>query len=427
MDRQTVQERFGIEGASAALHRVIDRARLVARTDVTVLIEGESGTGKELIANAIHGLSQRRHKTLQVINMGAIPEGLIEAELFGAEKGAYTSAVDRRIGYFEQATGGTIFLDEIGEIPAAAQVRLLRVLESGTFNRVGSSIMRSTDARVVAATNKDLGREVQEGRFREDLYYRLSTVIIHVPPLRERQGDVHLLLQRFLHEFARKYNSTRRRLDEEAKALLRRYDWPGNVRELRNVAEAATITGMEPLIGADLLKPLLRGVAQRGTAALVPLTRSNTGDDASIHEERALLYRALVGQQASLGELHEELRNVRQGLDAVVAFLRGAQGEIRVPPATRSVPLLPARTNAPGGHEVIEVEEAQASAPKKEQDRPAPETRIPTLLESERAHIQRSLEHFGGNRRNAAKALGISERSLYRRIRDAENRKKPTP
>ncbi len=411
MDRQAVQERFGIIGTSAALRHAVDRTRLVARTNVTVLIEGESGVGKELIANAIHGLSLRRHGPLQVINMGAIPEGLIEAELFGAEKGAYSSSVEKRIGYFEKADGGTIFLDEIGEMPPAAQVRLLRVLESGSFSRVGSSMMRTTDARVIAATNKDLAREVKAGRFREDLYYRISTVIIRVPPLKERREDIYPLFQRFLHEFSQKYNASLRRLTEDAVALLKQYRWPGNVRELRNVAEAATITNTEATVNVDMLRPLLRGVTHQRTTALVPVTREET-----VFPEQALIYRALVSQQASLGELHDEMRKLRTGLEEVAAHLRGSGRIVQIAESPRNLPMLPVHTDS-NGSEFIEYEEAQED---EKAAREGGEDTIPSLITAERALIARALKHFGGNRRQAAKALGISERSLYRRIKEAE-------
>ena len=411
MDRQAVQERFGIIGKAAGLLHAIDRTRLVARTEVTVLIEGESGTGKELIAHAIHGLSQRRHGTFQVINMGAIPEGLIEAELFGAEKGAYTNAVERRIGYFEKANHGTIFLDEIGEMPPAAQVRLLRVLESGSFNRVGSSTMRNTDARVVAATNKDLGGEVKAGRFREDLYYRISTVIIRLPPLRERQEDILPLFHQFLHEFSRKYNSTRRRLTDNAVALLERYHWPGNIRELRNAAEAATITNTREMVTAAMLRPLLRGVSKQQSTALVPVTHAQEMEPGTFNE-RALIYRALVSQQASLGELHREVHKLRTGLEELTAHLQGSGSVVQLETPGPKVPLLPAHEDGDG---FIAYEEA----PEPEDPTPAVEP-IPTIIDAERLLIARALDHYGGNRRNAAKALGISERSLYRRIKNAE-------
>src|SRR6056297_2287319 len=223
MDRASIQDRFGIVGESDAIKNVIDRARQVAKTDITVLLQGESGVGKELIAQAIHELSVRRHEPMVVVNCGAIPEGLIESELFGAEKGAYTGAVQKRVGYFEEADSSTIFLDEIGEMPKEAQVRLLRVLETGKFSRVGSSQQQETDVRIVAATNKDLAKEVKAGRFRKDLYYRLSTVIIDIPPLRDRREDILPIFETFLHRFSKEYNSPGKRATDEAEDLLRGY------------------------------------------------------------------------------------------------------------------------------------------------------------------------------------------------------------
>ncbi|MEO1633072.1 MAG: sigma-54 dependent transcriptional regulator [Bacteroidota bacterium] len=260
MDREAFRERFGILGDSDGMRRVVDRIRQVARTEITVLLEGESGVGKELLAQAVHALSSRRHKSLVVVNCGAIPEGLIESELFGAEKGAYTGATSQRTGFFEEANGGTIFLDEIGEMPTQAQVRLLRVLETGQFSRVGSSQVQTTNARVVAATNKNLAESVRRGDFREDLYYRLSTVVIQIPSLRERREDILPLFDHFLHRFTQQYNAQTRRLSDEARELLVRYNWPGNVRELRNVAEQAVVLVPGTRVDADTLRPLLRGL-----------------------------------------------------------------------------------------------------------------------------------------------------------------------
>lgn len=406
MDREAVQIRFGILGTSAALHRAINRTRLVARTDVTVLIEGESGVGKELIANAVHGLSSRRHHRLLVLNMGSIPEGLIEAELFGAEKGAYSSSVERRIGYFEKASRGTIFLDEIGEMPPPMQVRLLRVLESGSFSRVGSSTVRTTDVRVVAATNKDLGREVQSGRFREDLYYRLSTVIIRLPPLRERQQDIQLLFAHFLQEFSDKYRTPLKRLEPEAVDLLQRYHWPGNVRELRNVAEAAIITLLGKTIEAAMLRPLLRGVATRtNSTALVKVSPQPAPGDGDT-QERALLYRAILSQQVSLEKMRQDLQQLASGMQVLLR----AHGTAGPPPSLPAFPVvMDANENFVGYQEPNDLEEVSVH----------PE-RIPTLVEAERELIQRALEHYGGNKRKTARALGISERSLYRKLKLAQ-------
>ena len=304
MDRASIQDRFGIVGESDVIKNVIDQARQVADTDITVLLQGESGVGKELIAEVLHELSTRRHEPMVVVNCGAIPEGLIESELFGAEKGAYTGAVEERVGYFEEADGSTIFLDEIGEMPQAAQVRLLRVLETGRFTRVGASKQQQVDVRIVAATNKDLAEEVQEGRFRKDLYYRLSTVLIDIPPLRERPEDILPIFETFLHRFAQEYNSSRKQLTEDATELLHTYRWPGNVRELRNAIERAVILTKQPEIDAEHL----------------PLPDENETSD-----------RTEVGQLVSLEELEEaHIERVVRATDT----LQDAADVLGVDPAT---------------------------------------------------------------------------------------------
>jgi DNA-binding NtrC family response regulator len=424
MDRAALQERFGIIGTAPGLLQALDRVRQVARTGITVLIQGESGVGKELFAQALHELSTRRHKSLVSVNCGAIPEGLIESELFGNEKGAYTGAVERRTGYFEEANGGTIFLDEIGEMPLSAQVRLLRVLETGTFSRIGSSQVHKTDVRVIAATNKDLAREVQAGRFREDLYYRLSTVILHIPPLRERQQDILPLFDRFLHRFSQQYNIPPKRLDERARRLLTAYRWPGNIRELRNVAEQTVVLSRAEQVMVDDLQPYLRGVTAAGVGeGLVPLGRH---DDRPEARERELIYRALL-------EMRLELRELKEQISALVAHLGTS-------PA-RPVPL--------GEHErrdfvivrdgkepdafapvfieeapyEIEPEERTALVPLASHPAPLPgepSRPVPTLEDVERNLIVETLQRFEGNRRQTARALGISERTLYRKLKELE-------
>ena len=467
MDRESIQERFGIIGTSPGLRGAVDRARQVARTDITVLIEGESGVGKELIAEAVHALSDRRHEAMLVVNCGAIPEGLIESELFGAEKGAYTGAMERRSGYFEEADGGTIFLDEIGEMPAAAQVRLLRVLESGQFSRVGSSAMRQTDTRILAATNKNLGREVEAGRFREDLYYRLSTVIIQVPPLRERRADILPIFESFLHRFGQQYNSPRKRLTGEAEELITQYRWPGNVRELRNVAEQVVVLLRGEAVEASDLRPLLRGVTAGGPqSSLMRLPREEAPPPPSDASGRELLYRAILelrhemsALRRDVGEVKEQLR--RPGVVVPRAFIEqgegaGSAGEHA--PAERALGeyvIMREGDNEDDGHdydsliedvtyEIEDEEEAQ-----REDRRPAsnglelgaalPDAReevreetpanelpdgaddpIPTLEETERALIRRALRRFDGNRRETARTLGISERTLYRKLKDMD-------
>ena len=449
MDRQALQERFGIIGDSPALRRVLDRVRHVAPVDIAVLIEGESGVGKELVATAIHETSRRRHRKLVVVNCGAIPEGLIESELFGAEKGAYTGSVERRTGFFEEADGGTIFLDEIGEMPLQAQVRLLRVLETGQFSRVGSSQTQTADARVVAATNKDLGREVREGRFREDLYYRLSTVVIRIPPLRERTEDVLPTFEQLLYRAAQRFDAPLRRLTTDAKELLVRYPWPGNVREMRNVAEQAAVLVQRETASAEDLRPFLRGVS--ATMGLMPAPQPAPGTPGG---DSALLYRTLL-------ELRVEMREIR----AMLAHLAGAALEAPFAAEGFSATGFPAEaafTPAPEPHPgfvapdpfasadrfagpfaeeaggfafaphaapdavsdaAFRVEDDDASEEPDETASPADALRagpLPTMEEAERLLIAEALRRFGGNRRQSARALGISERTLYRKIKDLD-------
>lgn len=414
MDRQAVQERFGIIGTSPGIHHVIDRTRQVARTDISVLIEGESGTGKELVAHAIHELSLRRHRPLKIINTGAIPEGLIESELFGAEKGAYTGATERRTGLFEEADGGSVFLDEIGEMPAAAQVRLLRVLETGSFNRVGSSTLRRTDTRVIAATNKNLGHEVEAGRFREDLYYRLSTVIIRIPPLRARQEDIIPLFEYFMHSLSQKYRSPHRRLLPDAQARLQSYRWPGNVRELRNVVEQVIVLHLGTEVGAAALEPFLRGVSASGaeSTALMPV-RSESRSESS--RELAAIYRALLDIRLGLRDLRKEVleigRNQESAGEHAVTYGRTAPID-----PSRDVPLLTESSHKQ------EEPEYQVTEYEIEPDEPrdASASELPTLEAAERELIRKALKLHNGNRKATANALGISPRTLYRKLKELD-------
>ncbi len=431
MDRDALQERFGIIGTSAALHHVIDRVRLVARTDINVLVQGESGVGKELFANAIHELSGRRHGPLVVVNCGAIPEGLIESELFGSEKGAYTGAHERRIGYFEEADRGTMFLDEIGELPAAAQVRLLRVLESGQFSRVGSSTSIKTDARVIAATNRDLGREVEVGRFREDLYYRLSTVVLVVPPLRDRREDILPIFGTFMHRFTQKYNSPGKRLDDGAEQLLLRYHWPGNVRELRNVAEQCVVLGRSEVLQEKDVRPFLRGVGMGARPGdLVRIGSQAAPSESNEREdprERELIYRALI-------ELRNEMHDLKEKVGAAVAerdggyrgdggqrspagrtgselvVVHGKDDDEQFEPLIEDIPY-EIENDDPGGK--VTPAQADLLANGIAEDDP-----LPTLQEAERMLIAEALRRFEGNRRQTARTLGISERTLYRKLKE---------
>ncbi len=431
MDRESIQERFGIVGRSAALRNVIDRVRQVARTDITVLIQGESGTGKELIAAAIHGLSARRHHPLNIVNCGAIPEGLIESELFGAEKGAYTGAVERRTGYFEDSDRSSIFLDEIGEMPPAAQVRLLRVLESGEFTRVGASKLRKVDVRIVAATNKDLAQEVRAGRFREDLYYRLSTVLVEMPPLRQRPEDIFPLLETFLRRFAQKYDSPVKQLSADARELLRRYRWPGNVRELSNVAEQIEVLVRSKEVTAEEIRPYLRGVrTEQDRSALLPVVHNSAGNSIDARE-REMIYRALFELRSQVRRMWEELKR-RGGVsgdesDAYPPRIEEVPYEIESDPDA-----LLWRSDEPDGEgrdaqepepppAALEEEMAEAhEEAKKEALEEAQEETFPTLAEAERRLITRALKTFNGNRRQAARKLGISERTLYRKLKEFE-------
>ena len=441
MDRQAVQERFGIIGDSDEVRRVIDQVRQVARTDISVLIEGESGVGKELVATAVHELSARRHKPLVVVNCGAIPEGLIESELFGSEKGAFTGATAQRTGFFEQADGGTIFLDEIGEMPQQAQVRLLRVLESGQFSRVGSSQTRTTDARVVAATNKDLGEEVGRGRFREDLYYRLSTVVLRIPPLRERASDVLLLFEHFMARYAQQYGARIKQLGPDARELLTRYRWPGNVRELRNVAEQAVVMTPQPLLRAADLHPFLRGVSASGGG--FGLARRDPagamGQDGE--QDQQLIYRALIDLRLEMRDLAALVRHLVGGTPAPAAGPMSASPPMLPPAAVDLEPeeMMP-EPYGPAPSEPVFYSDATASSDgtdpfgvdvtfevESESDSPAlfadflpalPE--LPSMEEAELGLIREALRRFEGNRRQTSRALGISERTLYRKLRDIE-------
>ena len=437
MDRQAMQERFGIIGHSAGIRQALDRVRQVAGTEITVLVQGESGVGKELFAQAIHELSARRHKPILIMNCGAIPEGLIESELFGAEKGAYTGAVERRSGYFEEADGGTIFLDEIGEMPLTAQVRLLRVLETGEFSRVGSTNTLRSDVRVIAATNKDLATEVTAGRFREDLYYRLSTVILHVPSLRDRREDILPIFQHFQHRFGQRYNSSAPHLDAGAKELLLRYRWPGNIRELRNVAEQTVVLMRGASISAEDLQPYLRGVSSPGGGlGLVPLgsTGASSGaDEGAGARERELIYRALLELRGDVKELKEQMtalagRSQASPVKDPGRLLVMRDDDQPMKPFARA-DAFSSRADAFSSRSDSFIEDAPYEfdgdaddvGPMSSHQEPLErDGALPTLEDAERHLILTALARFDNNRRQTAEALGISERTLYRKLKDIE-------
>src|ERR1700712_4806298 len=300
METQSIKARFGIIGNAPALNHALDVAQQVANTDLTVLIVGESGVGKEAFANIIHALSGRKHNSFIAVNCGAIPEGTIDSELFGHEKGAFTGAVDSRKGYFETVGGGTIFLDEIGEMPIGTQARLLRMLEAGEFIRVGSSKVQKTDVRVIAATNRELLEFTQTGKFREDLYYRLSTVPIRVPALRDRQEDIILLFRKFVIDFAEKYKTTPVQLDEEAKNLLINYSWKGNVRELKNIAEQVSVLSQDKNISGPVFR---RFLPENNNNRLPVLASQNGSSNGDFSNERDLLYKLFFDMKKDVTEL----------------------------------------------------------------------------------------------------------------------------
>src|SRR6478672_4299149 len=310
MDLQSIKNRFGIIGNSPALNYALQVATQVANTDLTVLISGESGVGKEAFSHIIHSLSSRKHNPFIAVNCGAIPEGTIDSELFGHEKGSFTGAADSRKGYFETVNGGTIFLDEIGEMPLGTQARLLRVLESGEFIRVGSSKVQKTDVRVIAATNKDLLQLVHQGKFREDLYYRLSTVPIRVPSLRDRKEDIPVLFRKFAVDFAEKYKTSPVQLDDEARLLLVNYTWPGNVRELKNIAEQISVLSTEKLVTAKELKRFIPDQPNVNRLPILAHTNGQDGNDFS--NEREILYKLFFDMKRDVTELKRLFFEVMQ-------------------------------------------------------------------------------------------------------------------
>ena len=386
---QQVKQRFGIIGNDPTLNRAIDVAMQVAPTDLSVLITGESGVGKENFPQIIHQNSPRKHGAYIAVNCGAIPEGTIDSELFGHEKGSFTGALADRKGYFEVADGGTIFLDEVGELPIPTQARLLRVLESGEFIKVGSSKVLKTNVRIVAATNVNLVEAVTQHRFREDLYYRLNTVPIVVPPLRDRGNDILLLFRKFASDAAEKYRMPPIRLADEARQLLITYRWPGNVRELKNVTERLSILEPDRTISADRLRTYLPNIDT--THLPVPVSRPQ--DDGKIFtSEREILYQVLFDMKKDVTELKKLVHDIMTG---------ATPSAVPVEPA-------PSMTYAPKPHPLHEepIQEAVTV------DEPL------ALDEVERQLVQRALERHGGRRKYAAADLKISERTLYRKIKE---------
>ena len=409
---QATKQRFGILGNDPKLNRAVEKAIQVAPTDISVLVTGESGVGKESIPRIIHSLSHRKHGKYIAVNCGAIPEGTIDSELFGHEKGAFTGATQTRNGYFEVADGGTIFLDEVGELPLTTQVRLLRILENGEFIKVGSSKVQKTNVRIVAATNLNMFEAIKKARFREDLYYRLSTVEIYLPPLRERQEDIHLLFRKFASDFAMKYKMPTIRLEDDAINLLQNYRWNGNVRQLRNIAEQISVLEKERNIDALILKHYLPGYGDN-----LPAVISEKKKESDFSTEREILYKVLFDMKSDLNDLKKltlELmqngnsKKVQEDNESLIQKIYGRD------------------------EEEVESEELEAEKPEllqiPQNNQPDPqdkyyfaeeieEEETLSLQDKELELIKKSLDRHHGKRKAAAEELGISERTLYRKIK----------
>ena len=417
---QAVKQRFGIIGNDPGLNRAVEKAVQVAPTDISVLVTGESGVGKESIPKIIHSLSHRKHGKYIAVNCGAIPEGTIDSELFGHEKGAFTGATTTRSGYFEVADGGTIFLDEVGELPLPTQVRLLRVLETGEFLKVGSSKAQKTDVRIVAATNVNFAEAIEKGKFREDLYYRLSTVEIALPPLRKRHEDIHLLFRKFASDFAQKYKMPTIRLDDSAVSLLLQYKWGGNIRQLRNIAEQISVLEQNRTISFETLKSYLPDVGSN-----LPAVINNKKADSDFSNEREILYKVLFDMQRDVNDLKKlTMELMKSGNASEVkeenatlinkiyseetdheAQLASFAPEAESPQAYNVELVTPTET-------VVEVTEDKYHFAEEVQ-----EEESLSLHDKELELIKKSLEKYDGKRKDAAKELGISERTLYRKIK----------
>ena len=413
---QNVKLRFGIIGNAEGLNRAIDVAIQVAPTDLSVLITGESGVGKENFPQIIHQFSRRKHGPYIAVNCGAIPEGTIDSELFGHEKGAFTGAISDRNGYFAEANGGTIFLDEVGELPLSTQARLLRVLETGEYIKVGSSKVQKTDVRIVAATNVDFSEAIAEGRFREDLYYRLNTVPIKVPPLRERPNDIPLLFRKFAADFAEKYHMPAIQLNDAARQLLVAYSWPGNIRQLKNITEQISIIETNRDITPEILRNYLP--AQQSSRLPALLGVKPAGNGKSFESEREILYQVLFDMRRDVTELKKLVHDImaERGGTSVVAshepvhYIQEAPVKLvhDAPVVMTSVPSV-----TPLSEPVVKPAEAQEV-----QDTEEYVEENLSLDDVEKEMIRKALERHHGRRKNAANDLKISERTLYRKIKE---------
>ena len=406
---QGVKQRFGIIGNHTGLNRALEKALRVSTTDISVLVIGESGVGKENIPKIIHQYSHRKHSKYIAVNCGAIPDGTIDSELFGHEKGAFTGATANRSGYFEVADGGTIFLDEVGELPLATQVRLLRVLESGEFIKVGSSKVEKTNVRIVAATNVDMDEAIKKGKFREDLFYRLSTIIINIPPLRNRKEDIPLLFRKFASDFAQKYNMPTLRLDESAQELLCQQEWKGNIRQLRNIAEQMSILEKERNLKIETLNHYLPNKVSKLPATLDDVKE----DSSSFSSEREILYKVLFDMKNDLNDLKKLTLELMQGDDSTdikeknQGLIDKIYGENEPIQDSNNLDLqsdidIGVQTKSEDNFEYAETIEEEETL---------------SLHDKEVEMIKQALVRTGGKRKNAAEELGISERTLYRKIK----------
>jgi len=418
---QAIKQRFGIIGNDHKLNRAVEKAIRVASTDISVLVTGESGVGKESIPKIIHSLSHRKHGKYIAVNCGAIPEGTIDSELFGHEKGAFTGATQTRNGYFEVADGGTIFLDEVGELPLTTQVRLLRVLENGEFIKVGSSKVQKTNVRIVAATNVNMLDAIRKEKFREDLYYRLSTVEILLPPLRDREEDIHLLFRKFASDFAIKYKMPTIRLTDDAATLLEKYHWSGNIRQLRNVAEQVSVLEQERNIDGVRLHGYLPNMGSN-----LPAVISGQKEQSDFSNEREILYKVLFDMKSDLNDLkkltlelmkQEDSEQVQKDNESLIQKIYGEEDKeergfeepisttnanlLQIPPLASSLPTEQPPQEIDKYHFAEEIEEEETLS----------------LHDKELELIKKSLERHRGKRKAAADELGISERTLYRKIK----------
>lgn len=414
-DIQEIKQRFGIIGNAHGLNRAIEVAVRVAPTDLSVLISGESGVGKEVFPQIIHAYSARKHGKYIPVNCGAIPEGTIDSELFGHEKGAFTGALSDRKGYFENADGGTIFLDEVGELPLSTQVRLLRVLEAGEFIRVGSSKIQKTNVRVVAATNVDIPKAIVENKFREDLYYRLNTVPVNIPPLRERREDIVLLFRKFAYDFAEKYRMPSVRLNESAQHGLVSFTWPGNIRQLKNVTEQVSIIEQNREIDITSLQSYLPTISEKH----LPAIYHNKDDEKSFSSEREILYQVLFDMKKDMGDLKKLVldlmksgssgENLSTENKQIIRKLYDDESTTISPvatvqqPSTETPAVIQPSFVHPGDHIEDTEEFIEESL---------------SLEEKEKELIVKALEKYNGKRKYASKELGISERTLYRKIKE---------